>query len=184
MTEEKGKYLYVVVSQTGTIISKIIQRATKAKFCHVSVSLEKNLGTMYSFGRRYAYTPLFGGFVQETPQSGVFKRYPKTEAVILAFPLSEQAYAQICLRLREMYEDEKRWKYNYLGAILAGIRKRHSKKGKYYCSEFVRELLLRYHVTEEELPAVMRPTDFLSIFKENRIYEGKLQAYCKQENEE
>lgn len=178
MSEQTEKNLYIVVSQTGTIVSKIIQAVTRAKFCHVSVSLEENLATMYSFGRRYAYTPLFGGFIKETPQTGVFKRYPKTETVIFAFPLTGENYTKLHARLEEMDKNKKGWRYNYLGAILASVRKRYVKQGRYYCSEFIRELLLSHQLTDKILPEVMLPKDFLSLFTENEVYRGRLRFYC------
>ena len=47
-----------------------------------SISLDKELNTMYSFGRLKAYNPLHGGFVHEHVHSGTFKRFYKTKSMI------------------------------------------------------------------------------------------------------
>ena len=51
-----NEYVYVVVSQTGTILSLMLKFFTKAKYNHASISLDNKLDEMYSFGRKYPYT--------------------------------------------------------------------------------------------------------------------------------
>ena len=62
-----GPFLYIVVSSTPSRMGHFIRRITGQDYNHISVSLDPQLLTMYSFARRYYRTPLFGGFVQETP---------------------------------------------------------------------------------------------------------------------
>ena len=57
------RQIYVVVSQTGTILSRILKIFTRARYNHASVSYDGTLETMYSFGRLNAYNPFFAGFV-------------------------------------------------------------------------------------------------------------------------
>ena len=49
------KNVYVVVSQSGTMPSRVLRKITGAPYNHVSVSLRADLKQMYSFGRRYKY---------------------------------------------------------------------------------------------------------------------------------
>ena len=72
------KKVYIVLTYTGTIISKIIKSYTKDEFSHVSIALDIELKHMYSFGRLNPYTPLWAGFVQEYIHKGTFKRFYKT----------------------------------------------------------------------------------------------------------
>ncbi len=175
----ENKYVYVVVSQTGTGISRVIQKLTKEKYCHSSISLDASLLTMYSFGRRYKNTPLFGGFIRESIREGVFQRYPNTEIVVLRFLIEENKYNELQSYLESTYQDKKRYGYNYLGAFFALFHKKVRRKRKRYCSEFVRETLLKFAICQEnELPEVVRPMDFLSIFADKVIYQGDLQEYC------
>ena len=59
---EKVK-IYFILSYTGTILSRLVRIFTKDEFCHVSLSLDKNLTKMYSFGRINPYIAFIGGFV-------------------------------------------------------------------------------------------------------------------------
>ena len=43
----KTKKIYIVLTYTGTILSRIIKLYTKAEYCHVSLSLDKKLNKMY-----------------------------------------------------------------------------------------------------------------------------------------
>ena len=70
--------IYIVLTYTGTILSKIIKSYTKNEFAHVSISLDIELEQMYSFGRIYPWTPLIGGFVHEHINKGTFKKFNKT----------------------------------------------------------------------------------------------------------
>ena len=81
MSEKKK--IYVAVSQTGTILSRIVKWVTRDKYNHVSISLTEDLSDLYSFGRKNPYNPFRAGFVKESPTSGTFGRFYKTEAVIV-----------------------------------------------------------------------------------------------------
>ena len=75
--------IYIVMSQTGTILSRILKRITGADYNHVSLGISKELDVMYSFGRKNPYYPFWGGFVEESKRFGTFKRFYKTEALVL-----------------------------------------------------------------------------------------------------
>lgn len=71
----QNKQLYIVISQTGTLLSRILKQITGAEYNHASISLSRDLERMYSFGRRHPYNPFWGGFVIESPRTG---RVPHT----------------------------------------------------------------------------------------------------------
>lgn len=49
--EVKTKKIYIILTYSGTILSRLIKVYTREKYCHVSVALDENLNEMYSFGR-------------------------------------------------------------------------------------------------------------------------------------
>ncbi|MFR7463045.1 MAG: tyrosine-type recombinase/integrase [Clostridia bacterium] len=55
------KKIYIVLTHTGTTLSKIIKTYTKDEFSHVSIALDNKLQEMYSFGRLHPYNPFWGG---------------------------------------------------------------------------------------------------------------------------
>ena len=89
------KNIYIVLSQTGTMFSRALKFVTRAKYNHVSISLNESLDTMYSFGRLNAYNPFIGGFVEEGKNKGVFKRFQNTQAMVIELSISEHKYNAI-----------------------------------------------------------------------------------------
>ena len=69
------KKIYIILTYTGTILSKIVKIYTRRENSHVSISLNEDLTKMYSFGRLNPYNPFSGGFVHEEIDKGTFKRF-------------------------------------------------------------------------------------------------------------
>ncbi len=178
MTENnETQRIYIVLSQTGTLPSKLIRLATGAEFNHTSISVSKDLSKMYSFGRRHPYNPFWGGFVNECPSKGTFKRFPNTKAVIFEVDVSEETYQSISSQLEEMMSDQNKYHYNYVGLVLAWARIARKKKNCYFCSEFVSELLIKNNVVDSDmLPEVVYPMNFMDL-QFQQIYKGRLLDY-------
>ena len=174
----KDRGIYIVLSDSGSAISKILRLFTKAKYNHVSISVKEDLSEMYSFGRRWKYYAFYGGFVRETPYTGVFGVFPKAEIAVFPLSVTEMQCEGIKTRLNEMYAQRKKYKYSWLGVFMVPFRKKLNRKRHYYCSEFVRKILLEFGVMkEEEFPAVTTPNDFLHILNGKQTYEGKYRDY-------
>lgn len=168
----------MVVSDSGSRVSKMLRWFTKAKYNHVSLALDESLQEMYSFGRRWKYYAFYGGFVKETAYMGVFGAYPNTDIVLIPFDVTETQYQAICAYVQGMYQRRKSYKYSWLGLFMVLFRKQLKRKRHYYCSEFVRDILVRFSVAkEEDFPTVITPNDFLHIFGDKKTYVGKYRDY-------
>ena len=84
------KKIYIVLTQTGTLLSRVLKRLTGAKYNHVSIALDEEFNEMYSFGRINPYNPFWGGFVKESPTSGTFKRFKNTDALVLCVDIDDE----------------------------------------------------------------------------------------------
>lgn len=169
--------IYIVLSQTGTLPSRLIRLATGAEFNHTSISVSKDLTRMYSFGRRHPYNPFWGGFVKEHPEMGTFKRFPNTKAAVLEIDVSEKVYNDISNQLEEMKNNQKKYHYNYIGLVLAWAHIARKKENCYFCSEFVSEMLVKHNVCgADKLPEVVYPMNFLDL-PSRQIYKGRLLDY-------
>ena len=89
------KNIYIILTRTGTILSGIIRGFTKDEYTHVSISLDRDLNKMYSFGRLNPYNPFIGGFVHEYIDKGTFKRFKNTKALILEIEVTNDQYKKI-----------------------------------------------------------------------------------------
>ena len=170
--------IYIIVSQTGTMLSKILKFITGAQYNHVSLGLSNDLKTMYSFGRKNAYNPFWGGFVTESADFGTFKRFSKTQVIVLRINVGQQKQQEIAEQIKFMLENKKRYGYNYFGLCLAGFKIAHKSENRYYCSEFVRDILQKNGVEGSEiLKPIVEPIHFLQIPKAHTVYTGRLSTY-------
>ena len=175
---KKGmKTIYLVVSNTGTFPSKIIQFFTKDKYTHISISLKEDLTEMYSFGRRYLYLPLPGGFVRENRELGVYKRFKDTISKVISFEVSDTIYDWLQDKLHNMYDEKKKYSYNLIGLFFAKFGVRKKRENHYYCSEFVQEILEECGIGNWDHSSIVRPMDFLSIKGGETCFEGLLSMY-------
>ena len=174
-TEEK--YVYVIVSQTGTILSRVLKLMTRAKYNHASIAFDPALKTMYSFGRLHAYNPFIAGLVRESLHHGTFHRFKNTDAIILTLAVDPKTHEQMLADVRAMYRDKKNYHYNYLGLCYAffGVKKQYART--FYCSEFVEHMLKKYQLAAFDPEAIIKPMDLCAIRGGRVIYRGRLQNF-------
>lgn len=178
-TARSGPAVFVVVTQTGTILSRILRVVTGDAYNHASISVDDSLQTLYSFGRLHPYNPVWGGFVQESPVSGTFGRFTGTRARVLRVPVTEEQHRRIKRHLERMYRERRRYRYNYLGLVLAFFHLAYRREGCYYCSEFVKDVLVRYDVTGPEMfGEIVKPMELLELTGSREIYSGLLAEYA------
>lgn len=174
--EEKSVYL--VLSQTGTMFSRMLKLFTGAEYNHSSISLNPTLEEMYSFGRLNPYNPFIGGFVQEGKNVGTFKRFYKTKALVLELKVTEDQYRSIEMLIDHMKKNKSIFHYNYWGVFCAIFKANVAPRKRFYCSQFVRTCLASFDVSNSnELPKVIKPIDFLKLKNKRIIYQGILQNY-------
>ena len=87
--------IYIVLTYTGTILSKLVKMYTKREFSHVSIALDEDLKEMYSFGRINPYNPFKAGFVHEGINRGTFKRFKKTKTRIYSLQVKDEQFDNV-----------------------------------------------------------------------------------------
>lgn len=170
--------IYIVVTQTGTMLSRVLKFITNAQYNHVSVSLDPSLNTMYSFGRKNPYNPFWGGFVMESPHFGTFKRFSETDSVVICLTLTPEQKIRIEQKLEEMYENRKNYSYNTIGLLLAALKIHYQRERSYYCSEFVKAILEEFDlISDTPVGKIPKPVEFLQLRGGQVVYRGKLRLY-------
>jgi hypothetical protein len=170
------KKIYIVLTYTGTILSKIIKGYTKDEFAHVSISLDIKLKKMYSFGRLNPYNPFVGGFVHEDMNKGTFKRFYNTRACIYSLEITEEQYEKLKRNIKQIENNKSNYRFNILGLFAAGFRIKISREYCFYCAEFVKYVIEKSDICII-LPNVIKPEDFKKINGLQKIYNGLLRCY-------
>ena len=175
------KKVYIILTYTGTVLSKIIKIYTRNQYSHVSISLDKDLKKMYSFGRLNPYNPIIGGFVHEGIFHGTFNRFKNTEAEIYSLQIEDEQYQIIEETIDKIKKTRKLYKFNLLGLIAVAFHKRISSHKSFYCAEFVKYVLDNAEIGNN-LPEIIKPIDFKELDDLQLEYRGKLRNYSKEKN--
>lgn len=170
------KKIYIILTHTGTALSKLIKEYTKDEFSHVSIALDIELKEMYSFGRLNPYNPFFGGFVHEYIDKGTFKRFYKTRAKVYSLEITEQQYEAIKNNIEQIKNNKENYKFNIIGLFAAGFHKKIEKEKSFYCAEFVKYVMEKADI-KTDLPDIVKPEDFKNIKELQEIYVGLLRKY-------
>lgn len=134
------KYLYIIFSSVPTKIGKLIRTITRFPYNHLSISLDPELKSMYSFARRYYSTPFYGGFVHESISRYHIKT-KQSQIILCRIPITSEQFHSLSQKLQTMLENNDRYIYNHLSAITSIIHKNIKLTDAYMCTEFVVEIL-------------------------------------------
>ncbi len=177
------KQLFLVLTQTSSVLSRVIKFFTKAEFNHISISLSQNLEPMWSFGRRRPYNPFWGGFVKEYPKAGTFQRFPHTRAAVLVLDISQETYDGILEMMETMYEDRRKYRYNFIGLCCAAFGICYTPDHKYYCSQFAKEVFEKFEIPgADQFEKLVQPSHFLAFPGTSLVYQGLLREYADHTN--
>lgn len=180
-----SNYIYLVFSNTGTLLSKCINYYTKDEYVHVSLSFDENFNKMYSFGRIFPICPFIGGFVEENLNDGVYKRFQNSKCIIYKIEVDENQYKLLQKELSIFLNNKKKYRYNFLGLIGYIINKPIKRDNHYFCSEFVSHLLIKSNIFDPKKdPSLVKPSDLLEIENKEFIYEGYTNNYKVYDNYE
>ena len=170
------KKIYIILTYTGTMLSKIIKYYTGDEFSHVSIALDPQLRKMYSFGRLNPYNPFWGGFVHKGINIGTFKRFSRTRAKIYSLEVDDEQYEKLKYAISYIKKLRKYYKFNTLGLFAVGFKIKIRSDKSFYCAEFVKHVLEEANI-ETMLPDLVKPEDFKLIKNLKLEYDGLLKFY-------
>ena len=171
----RDKKVYILLTDTGTVFTRLIKLYTKKPYNHASISFDTELTEVYSFGRKTARNPFIGGFVKEDVKRGLFKR---ADCAIYSIKVTEIDLQKMQSYLTEIEAQKKYYRYNFLGLFGVLFNKPLRRKKAFFCSQFVASILNECSSVDFEKPlSLIAPNDLQSIGSLQFEYEGKLTSY-------
>lgn len=125
------KTIAVVLTRYKDPLSQLVYFLHGGGYTHVSLSLDEDMATMYSFN--------FKGFVKET--AAKFRRQGVSIAKSYQLLVSDQAYARLKQRIGQFEAHRQQYSYSLLGVFCCYFHIPYKAKGRYFCSQFVAESL-------------------------------------------
>lgn len=172
MTENKG---YILLTDTGTLFTKLIKLYTKKTYNHASIAFCSDLSEVYSFGRKTARNPFIGGFVKECINSSLFNQ---AKCAIYSFEVTELQFEKMGRYIQYIEAQKKQYRYNFLGLFGFILNKPIKREKAFFCSQFVASVLKEGNITNFEKPlSLIAPHDLQKVSNLQLVYLGKLKDY-------
>ena len=166
--------LYVVLTRTNTIISRLIHLVTQDEYTHAALALDQELQRMYSFARKYTHNPFIGRFKHEHLDEGIYKLAKQLPGVVLEIEVSQSQYEKACQLIEGFIANQSQYKYNCKGLIYGLLNRPTKRNDRFLCSQFVYYILHESGVVDFQTPAnLVKPQDFLRI-QGQVVYRGDL----------
>lgn len=169
------KKVYILLTDTGTILTKLIKLYTKKPYNHASISFDSDLSKVYSFGRKSVNNPFIGGFVQEDVSSELFEH---ADCAIYSLTVTEEDMEKMKRYIETIAKHEEQYRYHFLGLFGFLFNKPIERRNAFFCSQFVASVLKKCKSVDFEKPmALIAPDDLKKQSNMQLVYEGKLKAY-------
>ena len=157
--------LYVMISRTATHMAKFIRKCSNYPYNHVSLTLNPNFQTWYSFARYHKDAPFYSGFIREPVER--FLADGDVEVRIFRIDIPEDHAQRIEQLFEEAGQPETRLMYNYFDAAASVLGLKIAIAGAYTCLSFACAILGRQYRRIADLDAALA---------HSLIYDGSLQA--------
>ena len=166
-------YIYIILTRSNTVYSRLIHAVTGDKYTHVSLGLGDGASELYSFSRKRAHLPLPSPIVREDVPGSYLARHPDTPCALYRLRVDASVKESVRRRVEAMYERREHYHYSLIGAALCKLDIAHERAEHYFCSQFVAEVLSKCGALElPKSASLMRPADFAALPELEKIYAG------------
>lgn len=169
------KSVYIVLTRTNTILSRIIYAVTRSKYTHASLSLDTDFNCLYSFGRKNPKLLLPAGFVKESIYKGVFGEFDNIHCAVYRVDVSDGSYVSLCQLLNEMELKGHTYRFNILGLPLCWVGFKKTRDAHFFCSQFVAHALAESGALDMGKDcSLVRPIDFHKSPDIEQVFAGNI----------
>ena len=173
--ETAMKTIYILLTRSGTLLSKLVYAATGASYTHASMAFDAELSCLYSSTRKNGYTMFPAGPSKEYLNKGVFRLRDDAPCALYTLEVSDEAYFRALHCAEEFMRHSEEYSFNTLGLILCGLHIRWQRRHHYFCSQFVSEVLQKSGALELPKPStLMHPSDYAELPELRCLYRGTL----------
>ena len=169
------KKIYLLLTDTGTILNRLIKSYTKKPYNHASIAFDEDLTEVYSFGRKTARNPYIGGFVREDIHSVLFN---EAGCAIYSLTITNDDYKKMYQYIQDIELKKELYRYNFIGLFGVLLNMQIKRKNAFFCSQFVASVLKESNVFNFEKDLFfVEPSDLPHSANFELIYEGRLNDY-------
>ncbi len=172
------KNIYIVLTQSGTMLSRAIKLFTAEDYNHASICLDETFDKLYSFGRLRPYNPFIGGFLIENAYTHVFGRFKSVPCMVIRKQVTDEQYDTIKSTINHFIHNPTDYKFDIPNLFLAKTNITFDHENKFFCSEFVGHVLQTAGIELPNTLEKMRPFQFTKLDNAEIVYRGELKEWC------
>ena len=169
------KNIYILLTRSQTILSRLIHLATNDTYTHASIAWDDELTTLCSFARRHSSLPLPAGLVREELCGGYYDLHRYMPCALLRLSVDDETHRLLREQIEKMLSDAARYRYSVAGLLCCRAGRELERDGRCFCSQFVAGILENCGaVALPKAPSLMRPEDLLHLPGIQIVHTGRL----------
>ncbi|WP_138204833.1 hypothetical protein [Haloimpatiens lingqiaonensis] len=178
MCKTKKYEVVILLTNTGTFLSKVIKQYTNEPYTHVSIGFDIELNEIYSFGRIFPHNPLIGGFIVEDRYKGLYSIFTNVNCAVYTLEVDRLQYEKMKEIINKFHNDKHKYKYNFLGLFAVACNIPFKRENAYFCSQFAATVLEGSNIKIfNKKCELVTPSDFRTCKHLKLIYSGNLMNY-------
>lgn len=180
------KRIFILLSQTNTVLARSIRKCTGTEFSHTSLVLDNDFVDMFSFTRKYPNNPFVGRFRQESFSTGVYSQSMDCLSQVYTTLIPDEQYEKLWHKVNYFLNSKKEFKFNNIGLFACWFKIIFPRKYKRVCSQFVAECL-DFACPQIKMPKhfwIMQPEDFKFVEGVDLFFRGKMKDIPTAKSEE
>ncbi|OON95620.1 MAG: hypothetical protein ATN36_08030 [Epulopiscium sp. Nele67-Bin005] len=174
------KTIYILLTRTDTVFSKVITRFSHEPFAHTSLLFDENFASGYSFSRKKLNNPFIGGLVcEDYPKwTGAF---PNTFCRVYKLHTTDEKFEHLQQILEKWFAQQDIYGYNLRGVVGRLFNIDLEPKNKFFCTQFISTVLMEADILHFDTPPIqVIVRDFKNHPDLTLIYEGYLTSLLQE----
>jgi len=167
--------IYILLTRSGTLLSNLVYLFTGDPFTHASISFDPTLQPLYSSARKNGETMFPAGPCREYFHRGFYRKHRHIPCALYALNVSQERYDEARQEVCRIISHSDEYHFNILGLLLCRLNIPMRRRKKFFCSQFVAEILQRSQALAlPKVPSLMRPMDYARLPQVSCLYRGTL----------
>lgn len=169
------KTIYIFLTKSTTICSRLVYIATRSEFTHAAISLDDSFDKLYTFSRKHRYLPLPAGFVTESMYDGIMGDSDNMVCGVYRLNITNKTYNKLETILNDMEFHRSKYRYSILGLLFCLFNKAFEREDYCFCSQFVYRTLSESEAIQYERPSsLVRPMDLPDLSEAMEVFKGTI----------
>lgn len=165
------KHIYILLMRYPDVFSKFFGIISGGYYSHASIGTSGSEGVFYSYVKK--------GFRKELPTEHPTFKDKEVPCKLYCLDVSDEIYNVVQTILENHVNQAEQVKYSIWGVFLCLLRIGHKKENKYFCSQFVSEVLEQSKVLSlEKHSSLYLPDDFVKMKGLDLWFSGYLSEFA------